>query len=160
MRRKLSSGVGLGETFRALEACRARGNDLTDAMSFSPDQAVCQIDEDCGSSHAVHHFDVLKGRLAAVLWLPVAHTTTCFIQCSKSRSPGMHMHCCSWYGVVDILCLLHCSCDTRQSDVGKMCSYADASFAKAHDDSGSLHTTLLMTLSAALMSCSPSSSML
>lgn len=77
-KRELSSGEGQGHTFGALEACRASGNDLTDAMSFSPDQAVCQIDEDCSSGHAVHQLDVLKGRLAAILGLPVAHTTTCF----------------------------------------------------------------------------------
>jgi hypothetical protein len=79
MRRELPSGVGQGDTFGALEACRASCNDLTDAMCFSPDQTVCQIDEDCGASHAVHQLDVLKGRLAAILWLPVGHTTTCFI---------------------------------------------------------------------------------
>ena len=61
-------------TFGPLEACRPCSNDLADAMGFPLNQAVCEVDHDCSSSHAMHQLDVLKGRLTVLPCAP-AHAT-------------------------------------------------------------------------------------
>ena len=68
----MHAGNGRRVTFRALEACWSSSNDLTHAMSLSLHQAICQVDHDCCSSHAMHQFDVLKSRLGLVVSVPVS----------------------------------------------------------------------------------------
>ena len=72
-------------TCGALEACWASCNDLADAMWLSPHQAICQVDHDCRSSHAVHQLDVLKGRLAAITWMPSTTTMSGTVQADCSQ---------------------------------------------------------------------------
>ena len=61
-------------TFGSLKACRPCSYDLADAVSSPFNQAVCEVDQYCGSSHAVYQLDVLKGRLTVLPSTPV-HAT-------------------------------------------------------------------------------------
>ena len=74
-------------TFGSLKACRPCSYDLTDAMSLPFDQAICEVDQHRGSSHAVHQLDVLIGRLTV---LPCVPATSATLRCmQQDGSAGM-----------------------------------------------------------------------
>lgn len=72
-------------TFWALESCRTRSNDLFHAMFLAPPQAVCEVDEDSCTCHAVHQLDVIKSRLWIIVCAPTQFK-------SVMVSANSHMH--------------------------------------------------------------------
>lgn len=78
-----------GLTFGSLEACRACSYDLADAVGLPLDQAVCEVDHHCSSSHAVHQLDMLKGLLAVIPCAPV-HTTQVTLEKGMARKLSLH----------------------------------------------------------------------
>ena len=76
-------------TFGSLKACGPCSYDLADAMSSPFDEAVCEVDQHCGSSHAVHQLDMLKGRLTVMPCTPVHATAATLKQCNRVGSTGM-----------------------------------------------------------------------
>ena len=72
-------------TSGSLKACRPCSYDLTDAMSLPFDQAVCEVNQHRGSSHAVHKLDVLKGRLTVLRCIPVHATSATLRWCMRWR---------------------------------------------------------------------------
>ena len=59
-------------------------------MSLPFDQAVCEVNQHRGSSHAVHQLDVLKGRLTVLPCIPVHATSATLRWCM--RQDGQHWH--------------------------------------------------------------------
>lgn len=77
-------------TFGSLKACGPCSYDLADAMSSPFDEAVCEVDQHCGSSHAVHQLDMLKGRLTVMPCTPVHATAATLKQCMQQGWKHWH----------------------------------------------------------------------